>query len=265
MWIKGSGKEATFPEKSWPWAAQVETESNSAQTERESPCRFYLPPLPSVFSSQDLKMGPHAQHCALFPGEHFSFPHYRHEKRRPSCLGKRPEGLWARCVWASAQVARKGLVVTAGYVLAWWLVVGGHQASASQSPADTNPGIQEQLDPSPHLPPSPPPPSTLVLRNAGWTFLQEMKRSSVQKAREGFVSPFFFLSPPVPFPLREGGRGGRSRTSSRRAFEVWEVKITGTASRLNRRFHLPGQIKAPAAGACPPCSPLTSKATHLPP
>ena len=33
------------------------------------------------------------------------------------------------------------------------------------------------------------------------------------------------------------------------AFEVWEVKITGTASRLNRRFHLPGQIKAPAAGA----------------
>lgn len=58
-----------------------------------------------------------------------------------------------------------------------------------------------------------------------------------------------------------------SRTSPRPAFEVWEVKITGTASRLNRRFHLPGQIKAAAAGARLPCGPLTSKPddphTHL--
>lgn len=105
-----------------------------------------------------------------------------------------------------------------------------------------------------------------MLRNAGWTFLQEMKRSSVQRAREGLVS--LLRSPPIPFPLRdggrEGGRRGRSRTSSRPAFEVWEVKITGTASRLNRRFHLPGQIKAPAAGAGVPRSPLTSKPTDPP-
>lgn len=50
----------------------------------------------------------------------------------------------------------------------------GHRASSSQGPADTNTGIQEQLDPSSSpftsLPPSLPPRSTLALRNAGWTF-----------------------------------------------------------------------------------------------
>ncbi|TNN89404.1 hypothetical protein EYF80_000007 [Liparis tanakae] len=62
--------------------------------------------------------------------------------------------------------------------------------------------------------------------------------------------------------MEEGGE--RSRTSPRPAFEVWEVKITGTASRLNRRFHLPGQIKEAAAGARLPYSPLTSKPTDPP-
>lgn len=146
------------------------------------------------------------------------------------------------------------------------VVVGcrGHQASSSQGPADTNTGIQEQLDPSSLFPSL----HLLLLplhwelRNAGWTFffLQEMKRSSVQRSSEGLAPPL------LPFPLRDGGeRRGRSRTSSRPAFEVWEVKITGTALRLNRRFHLPGQIKAPAAGARLPYSPLTPKPTDPPP
>lgn len=163
---------------------------------------------------------------------------------------------------------RKRLALTAGVCVC--VVVGcrGHQASSSQGPADTNTGIQEQLDPSLSaftslhllLP-------TLVLRNAGWTFLQEMKRSSVQRASEGLAP----TTPTTPTPLQflslcrtEGGGGGRSRTSSRPAFEVWEVKITGTDSRLNRRFHLPGQIKAAAAGARLPYSPLTSKPTNPP-
>lgn len=147
---------------------------------------------------------------------------------------------------------------------------GGHRASSSQGPADTNTGIQEQLDPSSL--PSPP----LYIGSSGMPAglfffplsLQEMKRSSVQRSSEGLVphqpTP---PTPPTPlFPLRDGGeRRGRSRTSSRPAFEVWEVKITGTALRLNRRFHLPGQIKALAAGARLPYSPLTSKPTDPPP
>lgn len=147
------------------------------------------------------------------------------------------------------------------------MVVGGTRPALHKVRPTQTLGFRSSLTPplpSPPLPPPPPPPppSTLVLRNAGWTFLQEMKRSSVQRASEGLVSPR--LSPPIPFPLRDGGRRGRSRTSSRPAFEVWEVKITGTASRLNRRFHLPGQIKAPAAGARLPYSPLTSKPTDPP-
>lgn len=146
MWIKGNSTEATFPEESWPRAAQSRNwKERDAQRERESPCRFYLPPPPSVFSSQNLKVGLYTRQITSFPGEHFSFPHYRHEKRWPSCLGKRPEGLRARSVWACAQ---NGLAVTVGCVLAWWLVLRGHQARASQGPADTKPQIQEQLDPS---------------------------------------------------------------------------------------------------------------------
>lgn len=73
-------------------------------------------------------------------------------------------------------------------------------------------------------------------------FPQEMKRSSVRRVSEGLVSPPFLL-------LRLDETEGRSRPRPRPAFEVREVKITGTGSRLNRRFHLPGQIKAPTAGA----------------
>lgn len=62
-----------------------------------------------------------------------------------------------------------------------------------------------------------------------------------------------------------GREGGRSGTSPCPAFEVWEVKITGTASRLNRRFHLSGWIKAPAAGTHTPYSPLTSIPSPHPP
>lgn len=222
MWIKGNRTEATFPREELTLSCPSRNwKQHSTRTERESPCRFYLPPLPSAFSSQDLKVGPHAQHCTLFPGEHFSFPHYLHEKRWPPCLGKRPEGLRAKSVWACAQVARKGLVVTAGCVLAWWLVVGGHQASASQGPADTNPGIQEQLDPSSsltslHLLLLP---LTLVLRNAGWTFLQEMKRSSVQKAREGLVSPFILSLSSLP----STGRRERGKESDKLSPSFWSV------------------------------------------
>lgn len=96
-----------------------------------------------------------------------------------------------------------------------------------------------------------------------------MKRSSVQRVSEGLVSP---LSLSLTLPqflclyVREGGReGGRSGTSPCPAFEVWEVKITGTASRLNRRFHLSGRIKAPAAGTHTPYSPLTSIPSPHPP
>lgn len=139
------------------------------------------------------------------------------------------------------------------------VVVGckGHRARTSQSPADTNTAIQEQLDPSSPLLSSP-----LVLRNAGWTFffLQEMKRSSVQRASVPLAPSH---RPLHSFPST-GGRRGRSRTSSRLAFEVWEVKITGTASHLNRRFHLLGQIKGPAAGVRLPSSLLTFKPSNKP-
>lgn len=46
-------------------------------------------------------------------------------------------------------------------------------------------------------------------------------------------------------------------------FEVWEVKITGTASHLNRRFHLPGQIKGLAAGVRRPPNLQTQPHAHL--
>lgn len=37
-------------------------------------------------------------------------------------------------------------------------------------------------------------------------FLQEMKHSSVQRVSEGFSLPSFFSLPPIPLPLRDGGR-----------------------------------------------------------
>lgn len=81
-------------------------------------------------------------------------------------------GRGLRACWRGVCVSlkkKKKLVLTAGVcvcVVVGFRGEGGHQASASQGPADTNTGIQEQLDPSSPLPPSPPP-STLVLRNAG--------------------------------------------------------------------------------------------------
>lgn len=152
-------------------------------------------------------------------------------------------------------------------MFAWWLVVGGggtgpalHKVQLTQTL-----GFRSNLTP----PLSLPLPSTLGAQECWLDFffslplsLQEMKRSSVQRSSEGLVPH----QPTPPTPLRDGGeRRGRSRTSSRPAFEVWEVKITGTALRLNRRFHLPGQIKALAAGARLPSSPLTSKPADPPP
>lgn len=115
-------------------------------------------------------------------------------------------------------------------------------------------GIQKQRDPS-----SPPSTSSSAsfdikaqecLQNCFLVFfsifLQEMKRSSVQRASEGFSLPSFSL---LRLDETEGRREEGVGRGLAQLFEVREVKITGTGSRLNRRFHLPGQIKAPTAGA----------------
>lgn len=106
----------------------------------------------------------------------FPSPLGRHEKHRPSCLGRRPEG--------------SGLVVMAYRGVGCVLEGGGRgkRASASQGPADTNTRIQERLDPSS--------PST-GLRNARldyflFLFLQEMKRSSVPSASNPLALPPLF-------------------------------------------------------------------------
>lgn len=79
--------------------------------------------------------------------------------------------------------------------------------------------------------------------------LEEMKHSSVQSGEQRFS--LLSLFPPQLLYVTEGGReGGRSRASSHPAFEVWEVKITGTASRVSiAAFTSRARIKALAAEA----------------
>lgn len=127
-----------------------------------------------------------------------------------------------------------------GCVFAWWLVVRGTGPELHKVQPTQTLRFRSNLTP-------PLPPHSCSGMPAGlffFFFLQEMKRSSVRRASEALAPSH---RPLHSFPST-GGRRGRSRTSSRLAFEVWEVKITGTASHLNRRFHLPGQIKGPAAG-----------------
>lgn len=128
----------------------------------------------------------------------------------------------------------------------------------------TNAGIQKQLDPFPAPSPSAHLPSPqLALRNAGWTSLQEMKRSSVPVE----AGAWLWLS----LSLAQGGDGRwgeRLRPTGPRlwVFEAWEVKITGTAPRLSiAASTLPGQIKEPAAGPVPPAFLYSSPSPFLPP
>lgn len=159
------------------------------------------------------------------------------------------------CVCFKKKRGKKKLVLTAGVCVC--MVVGfqggGTRPALHKVQPTQTPGFRSNLTPPLPSPPSPPP-STLVLRNAGRRFFFFFSGNETLLCSEDSRR---FSRPPLP--RQDGGGGGRSRTSSRPAFEVWEVKITGTDSRLNRRFHLPGRIKAPAAGVCLPCSPLTSK------
>lgn len=88
---------------------------------------------------------------------------------------------------------------------AWWLVFwecgGGTRPALHKVQPTQTPGFRSNLTPPLPSPPSPPP-STLVLRNAGRRgfFFQEMKRSSVQRTRVGSV---------VPLAPRQDGGGGR--------------------------------------------------------
>lgn len=111
----------------------------------------------------------------------------------------------------------------------------------------TNAGIQEQLDPFPAPYPSAHLPSPqLALWNAGWTSLQEMKRSSVPVE----AGSWLWLS----LSLAQGGDGRwgeRLRPTGPRlwVFEAWEVKITGTA-RVSQSPPPPsrGKSKSPQLG-----------------
>lgn len=143
-------------------------------------------------------------------------------------------------------------------MLAWWLVIRGTRPVLHKVQPTQTLGFRSNL-----TPPLPSPPSISasvhISAQECWpVFFAGNETLLCSEGERRFSLPPFpgSFSPPIPLPQREGGRKEWDELSPR-LFEVWEVKITGTASRLNRRFHLSGRIKAAAAGAHTPYSPLT--------
>lgn len=195
MWIKANRTEATFPEVSWPRAAQRRNWKGTQHSERKRE------PLSLLFTSATLPLfipgsqsGP--ARPALHPvswGSIFPSPTTDMKSGGLPAWGRGLRGC-GREVCEPVHVCTSFKKRVANSRVCTCMVVGcrgapGQRFTGSSRHKPWDSGATWPLL-SPHLPPSLPPPSTLVLRNAGCTFLQEMKRSSVQKASEGLVSPF---------------------------------------------------------------------------